>query len=155
MRLSHSHLSVICFVKERKRIIKHFISLSIKTFLKTSKNQTNCDILTCSFSHRRSSEEPNYTLPLKNRQPQNRKKFHKTKQQPEIQRLLFQNILEPNSINIKGRLKSISDDLMLFNLASYFTNLSHSENIYPPEYRIASLTYIDSPQNCLFTLYPC
>jgi len=45
--------------------------------------------------------------------------------------------------------------LMLFNLASYFTNLAHSENIYPPEYRIASLTYIDSPQNCLFTLYPC
>ncbi|AVR78184.1 hypothetical protein NM96_01335 [Neisseria mucosa] len=105
MRLSHSHLSVICFVKERKRIIKHFISLSIKTFLKTSKNQTNCDILTCSFNHRRSSEEPNYTPLLKNRQLLNRKKFHKTKQQPEIQRLLFQ------IKNSKGRLKSLSDDL--------------------------------------------
>ena len=111
MRLSHSHLSVICFVKERKRIIKHFISLSIKTFLKTSKNQTNCDILTCSFNHRRSSEEPNYTPLLKNRQLPNNKKFHKTYQQPEIQRLLFQNILKPNSINSKGRLKSLSDDL--------------------------------------------
>jgi len=66
------------FVKEQKRIIKHFISLSIKTFLKTSKNQTNCDILICSFNHRRSSEEPNYTLPLKNRQLLNRKKFRKT-----------------------------------------------------------------------------
>ena len=111
MRLSHSHLSVICLVKERKRIIKHFISLSIKTFLKTSKNQTNCDILTCSFNHRRSSEEPNYTPTTQNRQLPNNKKFHKTKQQPEIQRLLFQNILKPNSINTKGRLKSLSDDL--------------------------------------------
>ena len=106
MRLSHSHLSVICFVKERKRIIKHFKSLSIKTFLKTSKNQTNCDILTCSFNHRRSSEEPNYTPHLKNRQSLNRKKSHKTKQQPEIQRLLFQNILKPNSINIKQQRSS-------------------------------------------------
>ena len=88
-------------------------------------------------------------LPSKTVNPQNRKKFHKTKQQPEIQRLLFQ------IKNSKGRPKSLSDDLMLFNLASYFTNLAHSENIYPPEYRIASLTYIDSPQNCLFTLYPC
>jgi len=111
VRLSHSHLSVICFVKEQKRIIKHFISLSIKTFLKTSKNQTNCDILTCSFNHRRSSEEPNYTPTRKNRQLLNNKKFYKNRQQTEIQRLLFQNILKPNSINIKGRLKSLSDDL--------------------------------------------
>ncbi|KJJ21795.1 hypothetical protein HMPREF3156_00274, partial [Neisseria sp. HMSC06F02] len=29
-------------------------------------------------------------LPSKTVNPQNRKKFHKTKQQPEIQRLLFQ-----------------------------------------------------------------
>ena len=111
MRLSHSHLSVICFVKEQKRIIKHFKSLSIKTFHKTSKNQTNCDILTCSFNHRRSSEEPNYTPTRKNRQLLNNKKFYKNRQQTEIQRLLFQNILKPNSINIKGRLKSLSDDL--------------------------------------------
>ena len=91
MRLSHSHLSVICFVKERKRIIKHFKSLSIKTFLKTSKNQTNCDILICSFNHRRSSEEPNYTPTTKNRQLPNNKKFYKNQQQPEIQQLLFHN----------------------------------------------------------------
>ena len=111
MRLSHSHLSVICFVKERKRIIKHFKSLSIKTFLKTSKNQTNCDILISSFNHRRSSEEPNYTPTTQNRQLPNNKKFRKNRQQTEIQKLLFQNILKPNSINSKGRLKSISDDL--------------------------------------------
>ena len=138
MRLSHSHLSVICFVKEQKRIIKHFISLSIKTFLKTSKNQTNCDILICSFNHRQSSEEPNYTPPLKNRQPPNNKKSHKTLQQTEIQQLLFQilfrnfqNTINPKSKqpktiqfsqlqtetqlptpnNTKGRLKSLSDDL--------------------------------------------
>lgn len=135
MRLSHSHLSVICFVKERKRIIKHFISLSIKTFLKTSKNQTNCDILISSFNHRRSSEEPNYTPTTKNRQLPNRKKFCKTLQQSEIQQLLFQTLFQnfqntlnpnPNSpkpsnshinkqqpppSNTKGRLKSISDDL--------------------------------------------
>ena len=91
MRLSHSHLSVICFVKERKRIIKHFKSLSIKTFLKTSKNQTNCDILISSFNHRQSSEEPNYTPPLKNRQLPNNKKFCKNRQQSEIQQLLFRN----------------------------------------------------------------
>ena len=90
MRLSHSHLSVICFVKERKRIIKHFNSLSIKTFLKTSKNQTNCDILISSFNHRRSSEEPNYTPLLKNRQLPNNKKFYKNRQQSEIQQILFQ-----------------------------------------------------------------
>ena len=138
MRLSHSHLSVICFVKERKRIIKHFKSLSIKTFLKTSKNQTNCDILVSSFNRRRSSEEPNYTPLLKNRQLPNRKKFYKNRQQSEIQQLLFQNfqhiiskhpqsqiqttqnhlILTAtnrnstlNTHNNKGRLKSISDDL--------------------------------------------
>ena len=45
--------------------------------------------------------------------------------------------------------------LMLFNFASCFTNLAHSENIYPPEYYITSLTYMDLPQNCLFILYPC
>jgi len=88
--------------------------LSIKTFLKTSKNQTNCDILICSFNHRRSSEEPNYTPTTKNRQLLNRKKFCKTLQQSEIKRLLFKNILKPNSINSKGRLKSISDDLYIF-----------------------------------------
>ena len=46
---------------------------------------------------------------------------------------------------------------LLFNFASYFTNLAHSENICPPEYCIASLTYIGIglPQNCLFVLYPC
>ncbi|KIC05884.1 hypothetical protein MCC93_26450 [Morococcus cerebrosus] len=85
--------------------------MSIKTFLKTSKNQTNCDILISSFNHRRSSEEPNYTPLPKNRQLPNNKKFHKNRQQTEIQKLLFQNILKPNSINSKGRLKSISDDL--------------------------------------------
>lgn len=138
VRLSHSHLSVICFVKERKRIIKHFKSLSIKTFLKTSKNQTDCDILTSSFNHRRSSEEPNYTPTLKNRQLPNNKKFHKNRQQTEIQQLLFQilfqnfqNTFNPKSkqpktiqfsqlqqklnsqppTNTKGRLKSLSDDL--------------------------------------------
>ncbi|EFC87500.1 hypothetical protein NEIMUCOT_06117 [Neisseria mucosa ATCC 25996] len=89
MRLSHSHLSVICFVKEQKRIIKHFKSLSIKTFLKTSKNQTNCDILISSFNHRRSSEEPNYTPTTQNRQLLNRKKFYKNRQQSEIQQFLF------------------------------------------------------------------
>ncbi|EFC87077.1 hypothetical protein NEIMUCOT_06495 [Neisseria mucosa ATCC 25996] len=94
MRLSHSHLSVICFVKEQKRIIKHFKSLSIKTFLKTSKNQTNCDILVSSFNHRRSSEEPNYTPLLKNRQLLNYKKFYKTLQQTEIQQLLFQTLFQ-------------------------------------------------------------
>ena len=135
MRLSHSHLSVICFVKEQKRIIKHPISLSIKTFLKTSKNQTNCDILVSSFNRRRSSEEPNYTPLQKNRQLPNRKKFCKTHQQSEIQQLLFhnpQNIISKhhqskpkqtqtiqfshqqtthNPNNTKGRLKSLSDDL--------------------------------------------
>ena len=101
MRLSHSHLSVICFVKERKRIIKHFKSLSIKTFLKTSKNQTNCDILISSFNHRQSSEEPNYTPLLKNRQLPNNKKFYKNRQQTEIQQLLFQILLQnfQNTIN--------------------------------------------------------
>ena len=131
MRLSHSHLSVICFVKERKRIIKHFISLSIKTFLKTSKNQTNCDILTCSFNHRRSSEEPNYTPPLKNRQLLNNKKFRKTLQQPEIQRLLFQNILKPNSINSKGRLKSLSDDLYHKHPKQFQTYRASTHNLKP------------------------
>ena len=131
MRLSHSHLSVICFVKEQKRIIKHFISLSIKTFLKTSKNQTNCDILTCSFNHRQSSEEPNYTPLLKNRQLLNRKKFHKTKQQPEIQRLLFQNILKSNSINIKGRLKSLSDDLYHKHPKQFQTYRASTHNLKP------------------------
>jgi len=93
------------FVKERKRIIKHFKSLSIKTFLKTSKNQTNCDILICSFNHRRSSEEPNYTPTLKNRQLQIRKKFHKTLQQTEIQQLLFQILFQnfQNTINPKSK----------------------------------------------------
>ena len=139
MRLSHSHLSVICFVKERKRIIKHFISLSIKIFLKTSKNQTNCDILISSFNHRRSSEEPNYTPTTQNRQLPNNKKFYKNRQQSEIQQLLFQTPFQ-NSQHIiskhpqsqiqttqnhsiltstnnttptktKGRLKSTSDDL--------------------------------------------
>ena len=101
MRLSHSHLSVICFVKERKRIIKHFKSLSIKTFLKTSKNQTNCDILISSFNHRQSSEEPNYTPLHKNRQLPNNKKFYKNRQQTEIQQLLFQILLQnfQNTIN--------------------------------------------------------
>ena len=143
MRLSHSHLSVICFVKERKRIIKHFISLSIKTFLKNSKNQTNCDILICSFNRRQSGEEPNYTPTTKNRQLLNRKKFYKTLQQSEIQQLLFQmlfqnfqNTLNPKSkqpktiqlaqkqtatqllTNTKGRLKSLSDDL--WSISEYF-----------------------------------
>ena len=135
MRLSHSHLSVICFVKEQKRIIKHFISLSIKTFLKTSKNQTNCDILICSFNHRRSSEEPNYTLPLKNRQLPNRKKFHKTLQQPEIQRLLFQNIFKSNSINIKGRLKSLSDDLFHKHPKQFQTYRASTYNLEPPTHQ--------------------
>jgi len=110
--------------------------LSIKTFLKTSKNQTNCDILTCSFSHRQSSEEPNYTPTTKNRQLPNNKKFYKNRQQPEIQQLLFQNpqnIISKhpqsqiqtapkpssshnnkqklNTHSNKGRLKSVSDDL--------------------------------------------
>ena len=96
------------FFKERKRIIKHFISLSIKTFLKTSKNQTNCDILISSFNHRRSSEEPNYTPTTKNRQLPNNKKFRKTHQQSEIQQLLFQipfqnfqNTINPNPNNPK------------------------------------------------------
>ena len=180
MRLSHSHLSVICFVKERKRIIKHFKSLSIKTFLKTSKNQTNCDILISSFNHRQSSEEPNYTPLLKNRQLPNNKKFYKTLQQTEIQELLFQillqnfqNTINPNPNNPKPsnshtdkqhnrqqhqRSSEISFRRpLLFNFASYFTNLAHSENICPPEYCIASLTYIGIglPQNCLFVLYPC
>jgi len=68
--------------------------LSIKTFLKTSKNQTNCDILISSFNHRRSSEEPNYTPTTKNRQLLNYKKFYKTLQQTEIQQLLFQTLFQ-------------------------------------------------------------
>lgn len=148
MRLSHSHLSVICFVKERKRIIKHFKSLSIKTFLKTSKNQTNCDILISSFNHRRSSEEPNYTPLLKNRQLPNRKKFYKNRQQSEIQQFLFQINKHQRSSEISFRRP------LLFNFASYFTNLAHSENIYPPEYYIASLTYIGFLKiACLFFIH--
>ena len=125
MRLSHSHLSVICFVKERKRIIKHFKSLSIKTFLKTSKNQTNCDILTSSFNHRRSSEEPNYTPTRKNRQLLNNKKFYKNRQQPEIQRLLFQ------IKNSKGRLKSLSDDLYHKHPKQFQTYRASTHNLKP------------------------
>jgi len=119
--------------------------LSIKIFLKTSKNQTNCDILTCSFNHRRSSEEPNYTPPLKNRQLPNNKKFYKTHQQSEIKQILvhflktsFQNTLNPKSkqpktiqlaqkqtatqlpTNTKGRLKSLFRRPLYFLIA--YTN---------------------------------
>ena len=129
MRLSHSHLSVICFVKERKRIIKHFISLSIKIFLKTSKNQTNCDILTCSFNRHRSSEEPNYTPLLENRQLPNNKKFRKTLQQTEIKRFLFQ------IKNSKGRLKSISDDLFHKHPKQFQTYRASTYNLEPPTHQ--------------------
>ncbi|MDU4438464.1 MAG: hypothetical protein E7I68_08255, partial [Neisseria sp.] len=41
-----------------------------------------------------SSEEPNYTPLLKNRQLLNYKKFYKTLQQTEIQQLLFQTLFQ-------------------------------------------------------------
>ena len=125
MRLSHSHLSVICFVKERKRIIKHFKSLSIKTFHKTSKNQTNCDILISSFNHRRSSEEPNYTPSTKNRQLPNRKKFYKNRQQTEIQQLLFQTLFQ----NLQNTINPNPNNLKPFNSHNYKTETQLSTPI--------------------------
>ncbi|SUA93571.1 Uncharacterised protein [Neisseria mucosa] len=86
--------------------------MSIKTFLKTSKNQTNCDILVSSFNHRRSSEEPNYTPLLKNRQLPNKKnsakhfnnlKFNSFYFRHYFRTLntLFQNTLNPKSKQLK------------------------------------------------------
>ncbi|MGP1365327.1 MAG: hypothetical protein ACTTK3_09125, partial [Neisseria sicca] len=69
---------------------------------------------------RRSSEEPNYTPPLENRQLLNNKKFHKTKQQTEIQRLLFQ------IKNNKGRLKSLSDNLFIFLLSNSISRFRYT-----------------------------
>ena len=40
----------------------------IQTVSKTLQIKTNCAIIICSSHHRRSSEEPNYTQPTKNRQ---------------------------------------------------------------------------------------
>ncbi|EET43735.1 hypothetical protein NEISICOT_02496 [Neisseria sicca ATCC 29256] len=70
----------------------------------------------------------NRTIPpsSKNRQLPNNKKSHKTKQQPEIQRLLFQNILKPNSINSKGRLKPLSDDLFIFLLSNSISRFRYT-----------------------------
>ncbi|PLA40315.1 hypothetical protein CYK00_06410, partial [Neisseria sicca] len=92
------------------------------TFLKTSKNQTNCDILISSFNHRRSSEEPNYTPLLKNRQLPNRKKFCKNRQQSEIQQLLFQN--PQNSISKHPQSKPEQPKTIQFSQLQTETQLS-------------------------------
>ena len=61
----HSHLSVICFVKERKRIIKHLIPCQSRYSL--NENRTQHSVIYFPFIHRFcSSEEPNYTPYRKN-----------------------------------------------------------------------------------------
>ena len=114
--------------------------MSIKTFLKTSKNQTNCDILISSFNHRQSSEEPNYTPPLKNRQLPNNKKFYKTHQQTEIQRFLFQN--PQNSISKHPQSKPEQPKTIQFSQLQTETQLPTPNNIKGPWIRISSATLV-------------